>query len=604
MIPSTSFVVPPADLNIEYAVDFHRERNPQHPVLLHSRENGDLRYYNYAEVVPAIHRAGRHIARHVGFTPGSTSPPPTTVILGPINNLTFFTIILGLLRVGITGFPISPRFSANVVARLIDMVRPTHILVNNDTSALGFRIAKLVFESSGWAPTICLMPTYEDMYLGHNAYEPLPPHSPEFDKRAFVVHSSSSTSLIPKAIYWSSKFISRNSLVADWSAYPVTGKVIGSQVLEFFHSAGLYYLFWLPRSGYIMATVSPHVSIPLGPAGSDVVFQSFEDTKPEFIWVSPRLLEPWSKDPAKLRFLRKLTSVVYAGRFLNKAVGDKLVEAGVRVCTAYGSTESGLVSSVMSGKLLANLLLNSNDVDMLCFQLCVEFQGEDWEYFTVNPIFESKFVPRGDDTLEIFVASKPGEELPVVDAELNGEPVYATGDLAVAHPNKPGHYKLLGRMRDQIMLSTGEFVNPIPIEDRIINSCPSVISALVFGHGHPYLGVILQLDNEIEPRDTWWQTVDDLWPSISMINCLLPNYAQIQKHMILIASAEKPFQFTQKGAPRRPMVLADYQIEIDTLYAAAAQSSTCKPIMPIQIESSNKAGHAALASPFTVTLSA
>ncbi|KAJ4469876.1 hypothetical protein J3R30DRAFT_3713139 [Lentinula aciculospora] len=547
MQPSTRFIVPPDSINVEYAFDFHEEKNPQHPVLLHSTQNGELRYYNYAEVVPAIHRAGRQIARRIGFELPSSSIAPIVVILGPINNLNFFTIILGLLRAGITGFPISPRFSANVMARLVDMVHPTYILVNDDNAALGNLISSIVFESSAWAPIVCAMPNYEEMYLGHNLYDPLPLHSPEFDKRAFIVHSSSSTSLIPKAIYWTSNFISRNALVADSSAYPVTGKIIGSQVLEFFHSAGLYYLFWVPRAGFVMATIAPQVSVPMGPTGSDLVFQSFEDTNPSFVWASPRLLEPWSQDLRKLSFLRRLTAVAYAGRFLSKTAGDKLVQAGVKICTAYGSTEGGLLSSMMS-----------------------PFQHEDWEYFTTNSIFETKFVPQGDG-LEVFVVSKPGEELPVVDSKLNGELVYATGDLAVAHPTKPGLYKLLGRMRDQIMLSTGEFINPIPIED-MIRECPGVESGLIFGHGQPCLGVILQLHPASELRPTLWQLIVDFWPSMSMINCLLPSYAQIQKHMILLASSDKPFQFTQKGSPRRPMVLTDYQIEIDTLYAAAAQS--------------------------------
>ncbi|KAF5350371.1 hypothetical protein D9757_013631 [Collybiopsis confluens] len=561
---ASPFIVPPEELNIEYAVDFHREINPNHPVLLHSLGNGELRYYKYAEVVPAVHRAGKLIARRIGFNCSTTLSAPVVVILGPINNLLFFTIILGLLRAGITGFPISPRFSANVVARLVDMVRPTHILVNDENSSLGKLVVKLVFEASGWAPTICKMPTFEELYLGHNTFEPLPRHSPEFDKRAFIVHSSSSTSLVPKAIYWNANFITRNGLVADSSAYPVTGKVIGSQVLEFFHSAGLYYLFWVPRSGFIMATISPHVSVPLGAAGSEIIFQSFEDTKPDYIWASPRLLEPWSQDPLKLKFLSELTAVAYAGRFLNKVVGDVLVESGVKIITAYGSTESGLLSSMMS-----------------------EFQGEDWEYFTLNSIFQCKFVPRGDGALEVFVSLGDGDDLPVVDAEVDGAPAYATRDLALAHPSKPGLYKLLGRINDQIMLSTGEFVNPIPIEDRIRNLNEYVISALVFGHGQSSLGVIVQLGNEETPGPKLRETVVHLWPSIAAINRSLPVYARIQQHMILIASADKPFQFTQKGSPRRPMILSDYQVEIDALYASA-QFPRSRASLPIRVEGFNK----------------
>jgi long-subunit acyl-CoA synthetase (AMP-forming) len=44
---------------------------------------------------------------------------------------------------------------------------------------------------------------------------------------------------------------------------------------------------------------------------------------------------------------------------------------------------------------------------------------------------------------------------------------YATGDLLQEHPSIKGYYKLYGRVDEQIVLSTGEKTNPVPLGDLI-----------------------------------------------------------------------------------------------------------------------------------------
>lgn len=46
----------------------------------------------------------------------------------------------------------------------------------------------------------------------------------------------------------------------------------------------------------------------------------------------------------------------------------------------------------------------------------------------------------------------------VTNAELDGRPAYATSDLFMLHPTKPGYWKIFARTDEQIMLSTGEKV--------------------------------------------------------------------------------------------------------------------------------------------------
>ncbi len=54
--------------------------------------------------------------------------------------------------------------------------------------------------------------------------------------------------------------------------------------------------------------------------------------------------------------------------------------------------------------------------------------------------------------------SKPYTEIHVVNTKWEGEDAYATNDLFLPHPTLPGHWKLIGRKDDQLMLSTGEKV--------------------------------------------------------------------------------------------------------------------------------------------------
>lgn len=87
-------------------------------------------------------------------------------------------------------------------------------------------------------------------------------------------------------------------------------------------------------------------------------------------------------------------------------------------------------------------------------------------------------MPQGDGTFELvlivsesylFVSSAEmfqNHDLhhPVVtNTQIDGMDAYATSDLLVPHPTKPGLWKIYGRKDDQIMLSTGEKTNPGPL---------------------------------------------------------------------------------------------------------------------------------------------
>ncbi len=64
--------------------------------------------------------------------------------------------------------------------------------------------------------------------------------------------------------------------------------------------------------------------------------------------------------------------------------------------------------------------------------------------------------------LNIPAQSPPDCPLPVVNTQVEGIDGFATNDLVVAHPTRPGLWKLYGRQDDQIVLSNGEKVRSGP----------------------------------------------------------------------------------------------------------------------------------------------
>lgn len=96
-----------------------------------------------------------------------------------------------MLRAEITVFVISPRNSSPAVAHLLSRVRPSHILVSTEAPIRDLA-RSAVLELNQSAPTICSMPTYEDIYIPGSSFLPLPPRRHDFSATRVIVHSSGS----------------------------------------------------------------------------------------------------------------------------------------------------------------------------------------------------------------------------------------------------------------------------------------------------------------------------------------------------------------------------------------------------------------------------
>ncbi|KDR72501.1 hypothetical protein GALMADRAFT_142823 [Galerina marginata CBS 339.88] len=570
MIASTraegSFIPPPFDLPLEFAFDFHFKENQNQPALIYPTDDGRcFRSYNYKEIVPAVHRTGQWISSAINFQGWAGSSPPVVVIFLKTDTMTYLTAIAGLMRAGVTAFPISPRFSSTVNANLFKESQPAAVIINSATETLAKQALEEYAKGCEEPPLLCEFPSFSSLYPGHDMYDPLPRHVRKMEDISIITHSSSSSSLFPKVIFWSSRAILHHgeikgilvlqyldqtglNTIPDFPVHQFAGQVLGSFGLELFHSLGMCIFFTMVRRGLVLGVMDPAEQTSILPADMNDIFRCFKLSQPDFLLTNPRAIELWAEDPKKMAVLRDSSAnIVYGGRFLSKSVGDRLVRSGVKICTTYGSTESGPIT------------------------LLPHFQGEDWEYWTVYPRPDISFIPREDGLFELVVA--PTDELnylAISNTTWKGKPAYNPGDLFVSHPIKKYTYKIFGRSSDQIMLATGETINPIEIESELSNH-PLVSSVIMFGHSRFTIGIVIEqvsnLQNGQENNPSEKIFLDKIWPAIVEINSKSPSYSNISRQMIIVAHSKKPISISPKGLPRRPIVWLQYQDEMDALYA-------------------------------------
>ncbi|KAF9803968.1 hypothetical protein IEO21_09506 [Rhodonia placenta] len=173
--------------------------------------------------------------------------------------------------------------------------------------------------------------------------------------------------------------------------------------------------------------------------------------------------------------------------------------------------------------------------------------------------------------------------LSVVNTKVDGVDGYATSDLFVEHPTKSGYWKVIGRVDDQIIHSTGEKTNPGPLE-AIMNSDPHVSASLMFGRGRFQVGVLIdpKADHVFDPSHEGKLSDfrNRIWPTVEKMNKFAPQHSRLFKEMILVTRSTKPFSYTAKHSIRRSAIIQDYEDEIADLYDtvnASAQSSIQPP---------------------------
>ncbi|PIL27263.1 hypothetical protein GSI_10408 [Ganoderma sinense ZZ0214-1] len=523
--------------------EWHARENAKHPFFRY-HDGEKLNDINCEQLAAGIRRAARYINTKV-------TSPSIVAVFANADTVSYITTSLGVLRAGHSLFLVSGR---NVPAAVADMLRKTgcrDLIVSPDSTiqALSEAVREEVEGVS-----LHTIPPFADLYPSDGAESAeaagdLPDKYNE-EELALILHSSGSTNH-PKPIRWTHKRLMSMAVAPWYGDVDLAKSVLSVHGTPMFHGVGVMMYSFAASAGWTLATFQPQTP-PVIPT-TENVFDGMIKTSAHFVTTAPAFIEPWSRDPSKVVYMKTMRGILYGGAPLDQRVGDVLTSQGVTIYSAYGSSELGPIAKAYPVR-----------------------PGKDWEYFEINPQHDAVLVDKGDNRSELVVLSPPEAPLPVANTKLDGKEAYASNDLLEPHPTRAGWWRYYGRLDDQIILSNGEKTNPGPIEN-IIREDPHVRSCVVFGQGRFQNGTLIEPKAEyrFDPQDT--AALEDfrnkIWVTIERANDFAPQHSRIFKEMIIVTSPSKPFTYGIKGLPRRDPALKAYKDEIDAVYAAVAESA-------------------------------
>ncbi|HXZ31085.1 MAG TPA: AMP-binding protein [Terriglobales bacterium] len=144
---------------------------------------------------------------------------------------------------------------------------------------------------------------------------------------------------------------------------------------------------------------------------------------------------------------------------------------------------------------------------------------------------------------------------PLQTAQVLRDGWFHTGDQGEV--NGAGNWKIVGRIKNLIILSSGHNIAPEPVENELLRNLPAAQQALLVGNGKGYLSAIV----------TGSVTKEQVQAALDSLNATLPHYKQIRAFQI----HPEPFSIenglmTLNGKLKRDMIAARLKDEIDEMY--------------------------------------
>ncbi len=132
---------------------------------------------------------------------------------------------------------------------------------------------------------------------------------------------------------------------------------------------------------------------------------------------------------------------------------------------------------------------------------------------------------------------------------------FHTGDQGEV--NAGGNWRIIGRLKNLIILNSGHNVAPEPLEETLLRRIPGAQQVVVMGNGRGFLSAVIAGSVTREQVET----------QLEAINPQLPHYERIRAFHI----EEKPFTIesgllTANGKLKRDAIAARFSAQIDALY--------------------------------------
>lgn len=238
----------------------------------------------------------------------------------------------------------------------------------------------------------------------------------------------------------------------------------------------------------------------------------------------------------------ELEVVIVGGASLSPAVAKTFLSFGIPLLQGYGLTES---SPVISVNTLAHNHPETIGLPLRGVEVKIMGQDELWV--------------KGDSIMQGYWG------LPeATDKAMEGEWL-KTGDRAVL--DEGGFLRIIGRIKDILVLANGEKVPPLDIETAILRD-PVFEQVMVLGEGKSYLSALIVL-NESAPTELRGDGAN-----VQLLNRItaqmrdFPGYAKIRKvHVCGEQWSIENGMLTPTLKIKRDKIIDHYQREVDEMYA-------------------------------------
>jgi long-chain acyl-CoA synthetase len=140
---------------------------------------------------------------------------------------------------------------------------------------------------------------------------------------------------------------------------------------------------------------------------------------------------------------------------------------------------------------------------------------------------------------------------------------FYTGDQGEVDAN--GNWKIVGRIKNLIILGSGHNIAPEPIEDKILSELPDAIQVVVVGNGRGYL--LALVTGKVSGEKTQ--------ATLDLVNPGLPHYKQVRAfHLVEEAFTIESGLLTANGKLKRDLIAERFRNEIDTMYEASKSQAS------------------------------
>lgn len=135
---------------------------------------------------------------------------------------------------------------------------------------------------------------------------------------------------------------------------------------------------------------------------------------------------------------------------------------------------------------------------------------------------------------------------------------FHTGDQGEV--DAAGNWKIIGRIKNLIILGSGHNIAPEPIEDKMMEQLPGASQAVVVGNGRGYLAALV----------TGKVTNDKVEAAVAAVNSALPHYKQVRAfHIVADPFTIEGGLLTANGKLKRDAIAEKFRAEIESMYGAA-----------------------------------